>query len=95
VHVLAIRIDLHLPEARSLKAKRSVVRPIVDGIRARHRISVAEVDHQETWQLSAIGAAVVSGSAATCTSVADEIERFVWSRPDVEVLGIERTWMEL
>jgi uncharacterized protein YlxP (DUF503 family) len=94
VHVLAIRIELRLPDARSLKAKRSFVRPIVDGIRAHHRISVAEVDHQDSWQLASIGAAIVSGSAATCTSVADEVERFVWSRPDVEVLEVERTWLE-
>jgi uncharacterized protein len=94
VHVLAVRIDLHLPESRSLKAKRSQVRPIVDGIRARHRISVAEVDHQDSWQLASIGVAIVSGSAAACASVADEVERFVWSRPDVEVLGVDRSWLE-
>ncbi len=55
---------------------------------------MAEVDHQDTWQLASIGVAIVSGSAATCTSVADEVERFVWSRPDVEVLAVERTWLE-
>jgi uncharacterized protein YlxP (DUF503 family) len=93
VHVLALRIELRLPGARSLKEKRARVRPIVDSLRARQRISVAEVDHQDDWRLATIGAAIVSGSAATCSSVGDEVERFVWSRPDVEVLSIDRTWM--
>jgi uncharacterized protein YlxP (DUF503 family) len=94
VHVLALRIELRLPGARSLKEKRARVRPIVDSLRARQRISVAEVDHQDSWQRAAIGVAVVSGSAATCSSVGDEIERFVWSFTDVEVVDVVRTWLE-
>ena len=38
------------PQSRSLKAKRAAIRPIVDGLRHRFRISVAEVDHQDQWQ---------------------------------------------
>ena len=80
--------------ARSLKAKRAVVKPIVEGLRARFAVAASEVDHQDLWQRATLGAAVVSGSAAHAEDVLDEVERFVWSRPDVEVLDVVRSWLE-
>lgn len=93
--VLAVRFELVLPGLRSLKSKRSVIRPVIEGIRARWSISVSEVDHQDLHQRSAIGMALVGSSAAVIEDVADDIERFVWSRPDLEVAGTERRWMEM
>lgn len=89
-----LRVELHLPQSRSLKAKRAEVRPILDGVRAKYRISAAEVDHQDTWQRAALGFAVVSNSGAQVTEVLDEVERYVWSRPGIEVLDADRAWME-
>ena len=45
MHAAAARFDLHVPDSRSLKAKRAAIRPIVDGLRHRFGVSVAEVDH--------------------------------------------------
>ncbi|HXH56901.1 DUF503 domain-containing protein [Iamia sp.] len=87
-------VDLHLPQSTSLKAKRAEIRPILDGVRHRFRISAAEVDHQDTWQRSALGFAVVSSSAAQVEGVLDDVERYVWSRPGVEVLDATRAWIE-
>lgn len=87
-------VDLHLPQSTSLKAKRAEIRPILDGVRHRFRISAAEVDHQDTWQRTSLGFAVVSSSAAQVESVLDEVERYVWSRPGVEVLDATRAWIE-
>jgi len=91
---LAIRFELVFPLARSLKAKRAHLRPIVDGGRHRFPVSMAEVDHQDTWQRCAIGAATVSSSASVAEHTIDDLERFVWARPDVEVVSAERTWLE-
>ena len=87
-------IELHIPEARSLKAKRASVKPITEGLRSRFRVAVAEVAHQDTWQRTALGVAVVGASAGHVEDVLDEVERFVWSRPDVEVLSMERRWLD-
>ena len=63
---------------------------------SRHRfgISVAEVGHQESWQRAAIGFAVVASSPGQAEAVLDDVDRFVWSRNEVEVLSAERTWLE-
>lgn len=90
----SLRMELRVPTSGSLKAKRAEIRPILDGVRSRFAISVAEVDHQDTWQRTAVGFAVVSGSASQAEKVLDDVERFVWSRPGVEVLDAVRAWME-
>ncbi|MCP5025958.1 MAG: DUF503 domain-containing protein [Actinomycetia bacterium] len=94
MYVLTYEVHLHLPECRSLKAKRGVLRPIIEGIRRRFQVAVAEVDHQDTWQRTAIGVAIVSASPSHCEEVIDEVERFVWSVPDIQVLESHRQWME-
>jgi len=94
MHVCALAIDLHLPECRSLKAKRAVVKPIVEGLRRRFGVAVAEVDHHDQWQRAAIGVASVASSTAHVGDVLDEVERFVWSRPDIQVLSMTRSWLD-
>ena len=92
--VLALAVDLHLPTARSLKEKRMVVKSIVDGAQHRFRVAAAEVGFHEQWQRAELGFAVVAGSERHAREVVDEVDRFVWSRPDVEVLSMERRWLE-
>ena len=78
-----------------MKAKRAVVKPIVEGLRRRFAVSVAEVDHQDQWQRAAIGVAVVSSSVAHLHEMLDTVDRFVWSHPEVEVLSTERSWLDV
>ena len=89
MHLATARFELFLPHPHSLKEKRAVVKPIIEGIRRRYQAAVAEVDHQDKWQRAAIGVAVVSASQHHADEVMDAIERFVWSVPEVEVVGIE------
>jgi uncharacterized protein YlxP (DUF503 family) len=94
VHVAVVQLELHIPTSRSLKEKRAVLRPIVEGIRHRFQISVAEVDFQDKWQRSLIGLAVVSDSYSHAVDVVDNVERWVWSKPEVEVTRFETTWVD-
>lgn len=94
MHVLVAEIDIHLPVADSLKAKRSVVTSIVRNLDQMHGVAASEVDHVEVWQRALIGAAVVGGEVAHVQSVMDSVDRYVWSRPEIEVLEIRRSWWE-
>lgn len=89
-----MRVEMRLPMAQSLKQKRALLRPILDGGRHRFPVAMAEVDHQDAWQLTAIGVTAVSSSATKVTELMDEVERFVWSFPDIEVLRSERHWLD-
>jgi len=86
--------ELFIPDCHTLKQKRAVVRPIVDGLYRRFRVSSAEIGHQEKWQRADIGVAVVSSSEAHAIDVLGQVERFVWSFPEVEVLSRRRSWFD-
>jgi uncharacterized protein YlxP (DUF503 family) len=94
MHAAAVCFDLHVPESRSLKAKRAAIRPIVDGLRHRFKISVAEVDHHDQWQRAAIAVAVVAGTDSQLREVLASVERFVVGAPDIELLDVETAWLE-
>jgi uncharacterized protein YlxP (DUF503 family) len=94
VFVLAYEVDLHVAESRSLKAKRQVVKSLVDGARRRYGVAAAEVGYQEQWQRARLGFATVAESARHATEVIDEVDRFVWSHPEVQVLATDRKWLE-
>lgn len=95
MHAAALRFDLHVPASRSLKAKRAAVRPIIDTLRHRFHLSVAEVDHHDRWQRAAIAVAVVAESNHHLEEVLGTIERFVRSAGEVEVLDTETAYLEL
>ena len=71
-----------------------MIRPIIDRL-PRLGVSVAEVGDQDVLQLAHVGVVTVSGTPRQATEIIDEAERIVWSRPDLEVVSAERTWMEL
>ncbi len=85
-----LRADLRLGDVRSLKQKRSVVRPIVAEVQRRFGVSAAETGHHDLYRRAEIGVAVVSGEGRQCRDVLDAIERMLVERPEIEVLDFSR-----
>ncbi len=54
-HVLALAVDVRIPEAHSLKDKRSVVRTILEGARRRFGVSAAETGRLDVHQRAELG----------------------------------------
>jgi len=54
-----------------------VVRQIKDRVQAKHKVSLAEVGGQDTWQRIDLGFAVVGSDGRVCDGKADEILRLV------------------
>jgi uncharacterized protein YlxP (DUF503 family) len=88
-----LEVDLHIPAARSLKSKRAVLKPLIEGLRRRFSVAVAEVDHQDLWQRAGVAVAVVSSTPSHVQEVLDACERFVWAQPELEVVGCARRWL--
>jgi uncharacterized protein YlxP (DUF503 family) len=95
VHVLALTVELHLPDCRSLKDKRAVVKAMTDGARKRYAVAASETDHQDTWQRAELGFACVSGTSSHASDVIDQVERFVWSFTAADVVDASRDWLEV
>ena len=77
-----LRLTFHVPHARSLKDKRQVVRSFRDRVRGRFNVSIAEVGAQDKLQLAVFGVSVVSGDAAVCDSVLEQIARLAETQED-------------
>ncbi len=88
--VALLRIELHFPEAGSLKAKRKDLASIKAQLQTRLGAAVSEVDHQDLWQRATLAAAVVGGSQGAVEQAADRVERFLDARLPQGV-RVERT----
>ena len=71
------QISLSLPGVTSLKAKRSIVRKVLDRTANRFNVSAAEVGHQDAHRQAVLGFAVVSGDRrhANCDARFDRVVR--------------------
>ena len=76
-------IELHFPDAGSLKAKRKELSSIKAQLHGRLGAAVSETGHQDLWQRSTLTAALTGGSLRQLNAAADELERWVIARcPD-------------
>ncbi len=75
-------LDIHLPEAHSLKEKRFTVRRIQDRLRARFNVAVAELDHQDLWQRSSIGVVSIASDHKILEKIMQAVEQ-----ESLQVLG--------
>lgn len=89
-----LRIELRIPGAQSLKAKRAVLRPVVEGMKRLASLSVAEVDHHDAWQLATVGVAAVAPDQAHLDRLLTCVRRYLDGRFEVEVLEIGLTHLE-
>jgi uncharacterized protein YlxP (DUF503 family) len=91
VYVGALTLDVLLGDVRSLKQKRSAVRPLVAEVRRRFPgAAVSETGHLDLHRRAEIGVAVVSATAGHAGEVLDACERFVAGRPEIELLSARR-----
>jgi len=76
-----LTLEIHIPDARSLKDKRQVLRSLKDRLRARSNVAVAELDHQDTWQRAQVGIVSLSNDSAhlenSLRQVLEESERML------------------
>ncbi|GAA3138158.1 DUF503 domain-containing protein [Nonomuraea salmonea] len=88
MYVGALTLDILLGDVRSLKQKRSVVRPLIAELQRRYpSIAVAETGHLDLHRRAEVGVAVVSASAGNCKELLDACERMVAFRPEIELLS--------
>ena len=87
MYVGALTLDVLLGDIRSLKQKRSMVRPLIADVHRRFPgVAVGETGHLDLHRRAEIGVAVVSSTAAHAKEVLDACERFVAGRPEIELL---------
>jgi uncharacterized protein len=78
--VAVLVIDLHFPDAGSLKSKRKELASIKSQLHGRLGVAVAETNHQDLWQRATLTAALTGGSLSVVSAAADNVERWLEAR---------------
>ncbi|OLB22258.1 MAG: hypothetical protein AUI12_00890 [Acidobacteria bacterium 13_2_20CM_2_57_6] len=78
-----LTLELHIPDAQSLKDKRQVLRSLKDKLRRDFNVAVAEMEHHDTWQRSVVGIVTISNEEKhlreVLQKVLDEADRILGS----------------
>ena len=82
-------LDIHLPEAHSLKEKRFTVRKIQDRLRTRFNVAVAELDHQDLWQRASIGVVTIASSEKVLEQILQTLENESYAVLGRDLVGVE------
>lgn len=83
-------ITLHLPNAHSLKEKRSVIKSVTARLHHEFNISCSEVDHQDVWQSAELGLAVITNDSAHAHQVLENAVRWVENNR-LDIIVMEHT----
>jgi uncharacterized protein YlxP (DUF503 family) len=89
-YVGILSVELHFPEAGSLKGKRKFVKSAKAQLQNRFGAAVAEVDHHELWQRSRLTVACVAREHREAETLLEEAVRYLNGQEYV-VVAVERT----
>ncbi len=94
MRVAALRVEVRIPSVQSLKEKRRVLRPVLEGLRRLGSYSVSEVGRHDEWQRSTLAIAVAAPDGGSLGTHLMKIRRYLDSRPDIEVLEVSKSELE-
>lgn len=87
--VKAIMVTLHLHEANSLKDKRQVLKSLLDQVRRKFNVSIAEVGEQDSHRIIVLGIACVSNSDRHADQSLDTVVRLIEGQVDGDIVSVE------
>lgn len=85
-----LEVDILLGDVRSLKEKRSVIRPLVADLSRRTEAAAAEVGAHDLHRRAEIGVSALGGDGAHVRDVLDRAERVLAEHPEITVLSVRR-----
>lgn len=94
MHAAALRLEIRIPEARSLKDKRRIVKGLMGSLAAAFPVAVSEVGFHDQWQRATIGAALVAPQAGQLERIIHSVQHALRERPDIELLEVGISYLE-
>lgn len=83
------RVELMIPGSNSLKDRRQVVKSLVEHLRNKFNISVAEVEDPQVWRRAVIGIACVANQTVFVNQVLNKVVDAIRSDPRVSISDYE------
>jgi uncharacterized protein YlxP (DUF503 family) len=90
-----LTFEIHLPQSRSLKDKRQVLRSVKERLRARHNVSVCELeDGADLWQRASVAVVSVASRRDALENLFEAITREVGSQIPGHLVETGRDFLE-
>ena len=90
----AVRLELELPFATSLKDKRQTLRSLKDRLK-RKNVSVVEADHQDFWQRATVELALAAVSRSAAEEKREEVRRALLTYEELAILDWREEFVNL
>jgi uncharacterized protein YlxP (DUF503 family) len=95
VTIGVLTVEIHLPQARSLKDKRQVLRAVKDRLRSRHNVAVSELeDHADRWQRAEVAVVSVASRRDVLETLFESVVREVESQIPGHIVETGRDFLE-
>jgi uncharacterized protein YlxP (DUF503 family) len=90
-----LTVEIHLPQSRSLKDKRQVVRSVKDRLRARHNVAVSELpDEADLWQRASVAVVSVASQRDVLERLFETVVREIEGQIPGHLVEIGRDFLE-
>ncbi|ABV33557.1 MULTISPECIES: DUF503 domain-containing protein [Pseudothermotoga] len=90
MHVAVLSYKLRLFGIASLKEKRSLLKKLINEIRAKFNVSACEIGYSDSKTWSELGVAIVSSSQSILDAVVEDITALIENTMGLEIVEIER-----
>lgn len=90
MNILIMEVTLRASWVHSLKEKRMVVKSIVQKLKNKFNISVAEIENQDIHNTIVVGIAGICANSAQLDSTMEHIITFIECNTDAEIVHIEK-----
>ena len=88
-----LQVEVHLPDAHSLKDKRSVLKSVRDQLRGRFNVAVAEIDPSEKWQLATLGITTIAEDRAYVQGLLRQVTEWIRANGLVALSRVEEEYL--
>ncbi|MBW1645202.1 MAG: DUF503 domain-containing protein [Deltaproteobacteria bacterium] len=77
MHVGICQVTLYLPDNHSLKGKRKVIKSLIERLKNRFNVAVAETGGQDEWQRAVLSLCLVANDGSFVNQGLDKILDFI------------------
>ena len=89
----ALHVEVHVPEARSLKDRRSALKSLKDQLRGRFNVAVAELNSSEKWQRATVGISTLGEDRTYVDGLLREVAEWIRMTHLVELIRVEQEYL--
>lgn len=79
-------LELYLPGLTSLKAKRRIIKSLIDRVRGSFNVSISEIAYMDKWQRTQLGIVAVSNDSKFVESILQKIVNKIREDRKVDLL---------